>query len=370
MADAASHDLIVTLGANAHGLLAGAPVASVRRRLKIASLLYDRLLLEEGILDVQAGPQGSSVFRHSTTADEPTAWQTARQRSAVKGKTFTIGVGRESTSGVPAETVRAVLSSETVIRWRATLEPFVSELPAGCDWIEWVYRTRSIPSEIGSVARRWTDIDKANAVLARRFPADHVRSRVISDTNEDLALAGASGLVLSADPLHSQVLASRLDDRQGWRLQGFALPIVVPAVGDLSWETIRDLRKDKALRYLRSAMLEIEFAAMEAATSQGDLESAVRGALEVEVAKTNGKEDELNATLKRTIVGVVVATGIGFATTGVTGPLGIVVAAFGSSIVGAILDARTALQTRQSRAWMGSLARIKSAATDARAPGL
>jgi hypothetical protein len=55
MADAESA-LLVPLRSNAHTLLAGAPVAAMRRRLKWASILFDRVYLEAGILHAQAGP--------------------------------------------------------------------------------------------------------------------------------------------------------------------------------------------------------------------------------------------------------------------------------------------------------------------------
>ena len=51
--------LVVPLRSNAAGLVAGAPVAAVRRRLKMASLIYDQILLEGGTAHVQAGPRGS-----------------------------------------------------------------------------------------------------------------------------------------------------------------------------------------------------------------------------------------------------------------------------------------------------------------------
>lgn len=361
----ASHDVMIGLGSNAHSLLAGAPIASVRRRLKVASLLYDHVVLEAGTFDVQAGPGGAAAFRLPTRPGAPAAWQTARQRGAVEGGTFTIGVAGEVAPGVPAEAFTTVLATESVIYWRATLEPFLSELPAGCDWVGVVDRPKPIPAEVGAMAKHWTSIDKANAVLAKKFDANHVRSRVIADTNEDLALAAGWGFALTADPLHSEVLASRLDDQVGWRLQGFALPVAIPAVGELPWEAVRDIRKDKSLRYLRSAMHDIESAALEAATSYGDLEAAVHLTLEGELAKAMERTDKLHATTKRTVLSVVVATGIGFATAGITGPLGIVAAALGSSAIGGALDARTALRTKPSRAWVGSFTRIKSAADGA-----
>ncbi|MGD0985867.1 MAG: hypothetical protein ABSA65_18980 [Acidimicrobiales bacterium] len=357
----ASRDLVVTLGTNAHTLLAGAPVDSVRRRLKLASILYDRVLLEDGTFRAQAGPGGSSAFRHATAVGESPSWQTAHQRSVVKGKTFGITAGLEPAPGVPAPTMTQVFASESVISWDATLEPFAAELPAECDWVHYFERPRRLPDDVGKLAKRWSTTDEHNAVLKDRFPAHFVCSRIVQDTNEDLALAAAAGVVLSADPLHNEVLSRRLQDDQGWRLEGFALPIIVPAVGDLPWDTVRDIRNDKAMGYLRAALRDIELAAMEAATSASDLRSAVHRTVEDELAKANEKRDELRSTIKRSLLGILIATGVGFATTALTGPLGVITVAGGSTALGTVIDAKAALRSKRSRAWVGALARVKSA---------
>ena len=65
--------LVVPLRSNAHTLLAGAPIAAMRRRLKFASMVYDRLLLETGIFRVHAGPDGYSSFIVLPTEDDPPA---------------------------------------------------------------------------------------------------------------------------------------------------------------------------------------------------------------------------------------------------------------------------------------------------------
>src|SRR6266508_4574153 len=50
------------LRSNAKSLVAGAPAQSVVARLKLASLLYDRVLVEDGEYRIQGGPGGSSRF--------------------------------------------------------------------------------------------------------------------------------------------------------------------------------------------------------------------------------------------------------------------------------------------------------------------
>ncbi|VXB06333.1 hypothetical protein [Aeromicrobium sp. 9AM] len=50
-----THDLWVPLRSNAYSLVAGAPVAAMRRRLKQAGVSYDHVLLEGGGLGITAG---------------------------------------------------------------------------------------------------------------------------------------------------------------------------------------------------------------------------------------------------------------------------------------------------------------------------
>jgi|SRR5579863_6314972 len=354
--------LFLTPSANAHSLLAGGPVASVRRRLKVGSILYEMVVLESGLYRAQAGPAGSTNSREAFHPDHRPGWQTARERSAVLGKTFSLAVGVESAPGVPATAMHPVFASESQICWTATLDPFSLELPEGCDWVQWVRRPLSVPEEIRKHARGWSAIDERNRVLAERFPASFVRSRIIVDTNDDLALAAGERWVLSADPLHSEVLSSRLGDQEGWRLEGFALPFLVPAVGDLPWDTIGDIRRDQGMRTLRHVLRDVEAAALEAATSEGDLEATVHRLVERELAKANEAADEMGATIKKTVTGLVIATGAGFATMSVTGPLGAVVTAGAASALGTVLDLRAARRSKRAKAWIGALTMINTAA--------
>jgi hypothetical protein len=99
--------LYVPLRSNAKTLLTGAPIATFRRRLKYASIIYERLILESGILRMQAGSGGSSSFVVPPTAEDPPRWETPRQRHAAERSPFQLSVGRETTPGVPAETALA-----------------------------------------------------------------------------------------------------------------------------------------------------------------------------------------------------------------------------------------------------------------------
>jgi hypothetical protein len=69
------------LRSNAHALVAGAPARSVVRRIKIAALMHDHVLVEDGAVEIQAGPAGTVENWQPPGADAPQRWQGARRRA-------------------------------------------------------------------------------------------------------------------------------------------------------------------------------------------------------------------------------------------------------------------------------------------------
>ncbi len=172
--------LYVPLRSNAKTLVTGAPIAALRRRLKYASVFHDQVLLESGILRMQAGEGGSSSFVVPATGPQPARWQTPRQRQLAHQSPFQLSVGRDTTPGVPAETMQPVLTSDSAISWTATLEPFAAELPAGTDWIHFGRFTKPGPS-VDRVAQEWTWADQHNPYLDQAIPGHFVRTAVIKE---------------------------------------------------------------------------------------------------------------------------------------------------------------------------------------------
>jgi hypothetical protein len=158
--------------------------------------------------------------------------------------------------------------------WDATLEPFHSELPAGCDWIEWVGRARA--PEVERLAEPAIEADIQNPALTNLFPDSPARSAVIKSLNEDMLVSGLNGMDSIIDPLHARILAARLAPGSTLPVRGFALPILIPSAARLDWQTIARLRKDRNIQAYRRVMAEIEAEAAEIAGADGDLEAAVQ----------------------------------------------------------------------------------------------
>jgi hypothetical protein len=234
---------VVPLRSNARTLVAGGSVAAMRKRLKYASLFYDSLLLESGIFRVQAGPTGSSSFIVPPTAEDPPRWQTVAERRAATGATFVVAV---SPGGAPDSAPHAVVSSEAAISWTATLHPFAGELPPGTDWVHFV-KSRDPAGKAKQLAQQWATADKRNLSLERAIPIRFVRETIIDSANHDRALAAMAGAAVTSDRFHSQVVALRFNDQQGWKLQGYAVPVLFPQIGDWPWPAIADLPRPTPL---------------------------------------------------------------------------------------------------------------------------
>lgn len=349
--------MLVPLRSNGSGLLTGKPVDSVRRRLKHASLSFDRILLEAGVYRLQAGPGGSwAVHEPPPHAEEP-RWQTPSRRHAAKATSFMLDMGRELTPGVLATATSTVLSSETEASWEATLYPFVHELPAGADWIEFT-RTRDPAGSMKRLSDEWTWADKHNTALERVVPQQFLRAAVIGDANRDLAFAAEQEMAVSMDPLHAQVIGQRFNDLDGWAMRGFAVPILFPEVGDWPWDAVSDLRRDRNMARFRAILREVEQEAAAEAAAGGDVEAAAYRTYQRHLADAQEAVESIGAVAHTTLRAFVIGAIIGFAIVGIVGPLGVVAGAVAGAVPGAILDVRDVTRQRRTRGWVSVQQRI------------
>jgi hypothetical protein len=342
--------LFVPLRSNARTLVTGTPIAALRRRLKYASVFYDQLFLEAGVLRMQAGEGGSSAFVVPATADRPARWQTPRQRQQAQKSPFQISVGRETTPGVPAETMHPMMSSDSAVSWTATLHPFAAELPAGADWVHFGKFTE--PGEVAKrAAQQWTWADERNPYLDQVIPGRFVRAAVIKNANNDLAVGTAAGCSVTMDGLHSQVVAQRFGNEAGWKFQGYAIPFLFPQVGDWTWQEIADLRGERNMARFRAVLAEIEQeAAAEART--GDLEAAVRHVYERHSAAATPEPAGLARAAGTMVAGYVISAGSGLATFGLKGLAADLASATVGAVPGTFMGVREVFRQRRSRGWV------------------
>ena len=351
------------LASNANSLVAGAGVRQVRSRLKISSVLYDQVLVEAGQLLLQAGPNGSFQTR-SQDAEGPagsgTKWQSAQARGRAQRASFSLSMATETTPGVASTgPFREVLNSPSSICWNPTFAPFRAELPAGCDWIIFGTSSGSSP-EVLAASKAWKSKDGRSDSLLQLVPEQFVRSQIVSNIADDLAVGLGGNWDVSTDGLHSRVFRARFEERSLFREKGFALPILIPNVTSLSWDDIQQIRRHKAVRQLRDNLLEVESEALAAAG--GDIERAVHLAYENQIAPAQRAIDAAFPQATLALGEVVVGVAAGYATMGLGAWGGVV-----GAIPGAALSSLAVVSSARAhgrRKWIGAMQTIQKMSID------
>ncbi|GAA3518437.1 hypothetical protein GCM10022234_12380 [Aeromicrobium panaciterrae] len=338
--------LWVPLRSNAHSLLAGAPIQGLRRRLKQAAISYDEVLLESGGLSITAGPSGRIEM---PLPDEGSlAFQTAHQRHVARGQRFHLSLGTEDVQGVAANEMRTFINSETSIIWVPTLQPFARELPPSVDWMKYV--TSPVTNSIKKTTDDWRRRDERNDALRELLPESFVRGAVIGHADRDLAVAAHVGVSVMQDSRHRAVLGSRFADSD-WHATGFALPLLIPDVGELDWEAVATIRSHRAMKDFRRILQEIEQMTLEQ-SRDGDVETAVRHAMEKHLVKATGKVESLGAIPKAATVEFGAGIMLGVATVGLGGPAALVGGAALGSVVAGMQTAIGVGRTRRNKGWV------------------
>ena len=311
-----SGDVFFPLASNAHALITGSPIGSVRARMKIASLLYNRVLLEAGQMSIQAGPDGAQAWRDASRRDSPARWQSPKERNRRQAAPFSSSIARETTPGVPAPgPFHQLLHSDTSICWLPTLEPFQQELPSKCDWILLRYPSKLAP-EFEKLADRWKRSDGRNVALTHLVPENFVRSRLVEHISKDLALGASGGCDVSVDRYHGSVISARFAGDATVKTHGFALPILLPNVGQLTWDAVMQIRRTKEITRFRHVLQEVEAEAFEVARTGRDLEAAVRNAYETKMRAALQQIEGLGSVVTNGLAHILVGSTAGYLTIG------------------------------------------------------
>jgi hypothetical protein len=349
------------LASNAQSLLSGSAIKTVRSRLKLASLLFDHVLLEAGEMIIQAGPTGASAFRVPVGTKRRTAWQSTRVRGLAQSQPFTLSMAPESSPGVTSGPFHQMVHSQTSICWQPTLEPFAAEFSEDCDWIQFGH-PGALPEPFERLKTQWERRDDGNETLNSLIPERFVRSTLIKHVSADLAIGAAAGWDISVDRFHGRVLGARFSKDDMLRPHSFALPVLVPHVTNLPWEEVARIRRLKAIERLREVLREVETEAFEGAKTASDLEPALRAAYENKIRKVSGEVEKLSSVGPYMLTELLVGAAAGYSTTALAMAGPVVGAAAGASIMGG-LHIRKMVRNRRERAWLGVMDHIVNAAS-------
>ena len=350
------------LSSNAHALIAGGPVESVRGRLKMASLLYDQVWVESGQRRILAGPRGAVSMGHPPGPDGHSNWQSSGNRHGGQAGPFTVSFSPEHEPGVRSqEPYQEVTYSQASICWLPTLEPFRRELPGDCDWVEFGF-LRPDPA-LKELAARWKRLDKKSAALESLVPEAFVRSTLIDHITKDLAVGALGGLDVSVDRLHGKVVEARFANEAALEPRGVALPILVPQIGRCGWDEVATIRRMRALGRLREVLREVEIEAFEVGGTGGDVEAAMRHAYDKKLRGAIGEVESIGLGLSHAVVELVVGTVIGYATLGLAMAAPLVGAAAGAGI-STTWRVREMVRQRREKGWVGVMSRISDSVSN------
>ena len=129
------------------------------------------------------------------------------------------------------------------------------------------------------------------------------------------------------------------------------MPIIFPNVGDLPWEAIADFRRDRGMARFREVLREVEQQAT-AEAADGDIEAAANRVYRQRLVEASEGIDTLGTISHKTLTGFVIGGVVGFVTSGIIGPLGIVAGAAIGAIPGTVLDVRNMIRQRRARGWV------------------
>jgi len=355
-----SGSIYFPLASNAHSLVIGRGVESVRGRLKLASILYDNVVLEAGGSSIQAGPTASMHFVHSPRPGDPESWQTSKERGVAQSGPFALSMASEETPGVPASgPFRQVARSESTISWAPTFDPFARELPSGCNWVHYG-RFESLDEHWRQVETGLRKVDDDNEALRRLAPIDFVRSQIVSNTAHDLVTGMSAGVEVSVDSFHGKVISARYAEDASLQFHGFALQLLVPDAARISWDDVAAIRNMKPLVGLRQVLREIEAETFDASISGRELAATVQAEYRKRLAAAALDVESVGAVALFGTAQLVIGSAVGLATMSLSYLGALIGAAPGVAATG--LEIGRAFRAGRRRSWIGVTEAIASAA--------
>lgn len=343
--------LYLPLRGNTYTLVAGAPGHAFRRRLKVAALLFDEIVLDGGHWAVMFGPSGSIEYREPG-ADTfalriPREWQPAQHRRSGD-------VSWHEEADRATGLLRLVDSSETKY-WRATFDPIRAELPHSYAWLsfedldlddegnEWVNTTAHWEAHEGTLAGAPTD--------------PYTRELVAKSTLHGVSVAARleSGIML--DSLHGAAAAALLARDDFVPIYGAdALLAIIPDVRDLPWPDVERARELPGLPRLRSLLREFE---REARAAGGPLDEAVLREFHQQYAHAAVETESVLRSVSRSVA---IGAAVSVVTLPVAGPLGVVIGVAAPAAIEAVQLVRR--RARRSNSWMAAADLLRTMAAD------
>lgn len=253
--------ILFGLQSNVHFFASGKGYVNLGLRLKTMALLYDEIVLEDGVYDATIGPQLSWQTIKSYT--HPDQLKPVRTR---KGQTWSLGFAPEASPGGPLAGPVEYMHSTVDKQYRSQFRGVINELaPLNPKWVRVIDfespAAIQFKRDAAKLAGDWSWNDRSAGIAPPLD--DYLRTALAEHLLGDLARSTLMGVHLSPDPAHARHLKSKLTSGlvQPARMGGRPLTMLLPELRGASWADIVELRRDSGLETLRSALREADASA-------------------------------------------------------------------------------------------------------------
>lgn len=234
-------------------------------RVKQAAVLYEELLIEGGLYEIDLTSAGS--FSNWLPPEHLTPERLVESRRVIElGAPVTFTIGEEEAEGVPAppEAMRTLVDAPLSKRYVAEFYSGVLDelAPFGPDWVRELVVPPKVPTatKLGHAIWRPNSADSFDKNLMR--DRDRWRRRFTYQAfNRDAALAGSLDAAFNLTSLFEPMLArGQLEPRTAGET---ALRVVAPDLGRLPWEAIIEFREHGGSEEARAKLGEFDRRAAE-----------------------------------------------------------------------------------------------------------
>lgn len=251
----------------------------LRQRVKEATLLYETVVLEDGVYSAVAGPTRSLEML------EPASDEVVDnlRRLKPRGGTFSLALRHDATGArrVLAASERA--ERRFVAEYHSIVREFLQdtgtrELPP---WISLApfALTPSVQNRIGALARE----DARRPGFWRRGGSSHFRDVVLKNLNHDLLLSACLEAFVSLDGYFSPLVRRKRGVESGKGV--FALRVLFPNFGSLGWKQVMEVRDHPGIADFRAKLAEIEEEALAQVDGTSSASEAVHRRAMIDLAQ-------------------------------------------------------------------------------------
>lgn len=256
---------------------------ALEQRIKQASILYDRIILEGGIYKALIGDDG--------------AWDLHVPRSKITGDMLRPERDEEHSDGrslavwanIPNTEPRLLVSSNITHELFCQYETLIQKAHLyGVDWLD-IEEYQLTPSG-KRIAHSAEGLIKEHFELGKPSEGRFLRSRISSNLSHDLVMSQDMSCTISINMASANELLPTLGlaPATGWA----GLQATLPNIGNIGWEEIAQERKSPSYMEFRKKLVQIE-TVVRGALDAGDIDTA-----QYEISLGQKVIDELTEEMK------------------------------------------------------------------------